>query len=91
MLTGCSGCSSTSNSGSNSGSGVSRHQSLPLRLPQADLNAAVEARPLQCTHFDAFRFYALDAQPLNLVQPTRSTQVNLDQPGCVHANMDLFK
>ncbi|MBY8852136.1 3-methyladenine DNA glycosylase, partial [Saccharothrix sp. MB29] len=32
-----------------------------------------------------------DARPRNTLQPTRETQVELEQPGCLHANMDLFK
>lgn len=30
-------------------------------------------------------------RPLNSEQLTRESRVDLDQPGCVHANMDLFK
>jgi len=69
------------------------HQHLPLRLPQAALNAAVlERGPLKCTHFDAFRFFTPAAVPLNQRPLARSTQASSDeQPGCVHANMDLFK
>jgi hypothetical protein len=37
------------------GGGVSRHQALRLRLPQAELNAAVAERGTHCTHFDAYR------------------------------------
>jgi hypothetical protein len=29
--------------------------------------------------------------PLNPIEPTRATQADLDQPGCLHANMDLYK
>jgi hypothetical protein len=29
--------------------------------------------------------------PLNPIEPTRATQPDLDQPGCLHANMDLYK
>jgi hypothetical protein len=49
--------------------------------------------PLACTHFDAFRFFAPEAVPINTVEPTpsRTTQVELEQPGCVHATMDLFR
>ena len=70
-----------------------KHQSLPLRLSQAELNAVVEGQPIACTHFDAFRFFTPDAAPLNTVQPqpSRETQPALEQPGCVHAVMDLFR
>jgi hypothetical protein len=73
--------------------GASRHQRLPLRLSQAALNQLVESRaPLKCTHFDAFRFFTADAVPLNeLAALSRATQGQHEQPGCVHASMDLFK
>jgi hypothetical protein len=67
-----------------------RH-SVPLRLGSAGTDAVVESLPIRCGHFDAFRFFTPPARPLNSVQPTRATQVDLEQPGCLHANMDLFK
>ena len=70
--------------------GGHRHD-LPLRLGQAGTDAVVEAHPIRCTHFDAFRFFAPDAAPLNRLQPTRATQVELEQPGCLHASMDCHK
>ena len=42
----------------------------PLRLPQAEVDALVESRPVRCSHFDAFRFFHPDARPLNRLQPT---------------------
>jgi len=68
-----------------------RHSAWPLRLPPEDIAAVVESTPLRCTHFDAFRFYTSQARPLNIVQPTRETQADLEQPGCLHATMDLYK
>lgn len=68
-----------------------RHSSWPLRLDANEIAEVVESAPLRCTHFDAFRFYADAAQPLNTVQPTRATQIDLEQPGCLHATMDLYK
>jgi hypothetical protein len=67
-----------------------RH-SLPLRLGQAGTDAVVEQHPIRCTHFDAFRFFTPEALGLNRLQPTRATQVDLDQPGCLHAAMDCHK
>ena len=67
-----------------------RH-SLPLRLGQAGTDAVVEQHPIRCTHFDAFRFFTPDAVGRNRLQPTRATQVDLDQPGCLHAAMDCHK
>jgi hypothetical protein len=44
-----------------------------------------------CSHFDAFRFFTAPARPLNRLQPTRDEIPQLEQRGCLHANMDLFK
>ena len=68
-----------------------RHPAWPLRLGEYGTAAVVESLPLRCTHFDAFRFFTDSARPLNVVQPTRGTQVDLEQPGCLHAGMDLYK
>lgn len=68
-----------------------RHEQLPLRLGADGTDAVVEANNLKCTHIDAFRFFAPEAAPMNQLQPTRETQRDLEQPGCLHANMDLFK
>ncbi len=52
-----------------------RHQSLPLRLPQEALNAAVEeAGHIRCTHYDAFRFFTPAAVPLNALPPSELGQ-----------------
>lgn len=68
-----------------------RHEQLPLRLGAEGTDAVVEASRLRCTHVDAFRFFAPEAAPLNEQQPTRETQRDLEQPGCLHATMDLYK
>jgi hypothetical protein len=68
-----------------------RHESWPLRLGGAGTDAVVESLPVRCTHFDAFRFFTPAARPLNLLQPQRSDQVALEQPGCLHTGMDLYK
>ena len=69
-----------------------RHQSLPLRLSQADLNTVVETQPIACSHFDAFRFFMPEAAPLNTIaNVTRDSVLENEQPGCVHATMDLFR
>jgi hypothetical protein len=67
-----------------------RHDEV-LRLGTDGTAAVVEAHPLTCTHHDAFRFFAPSARPLNRHQPTREDQLLLEQPGCLHANMDLYK
>ncbi|MET1075971.1 MAG: 3-methyladenine DNA glycosylase [Umezawaea sp.] len=68
-----------------------RHNAWPLRLGSAGTDAVVDGSRVQCGHFDAFRFFTPDARPHNTLQPTRETQVEFEQPGCLHANMDLFK
>ncbi|MGB3481983.1 MAG: 3-methyladenine DNA glycosylase [Mycobacterium sp.] len=68
-----------------------RHGGVPLRLGAAGTDAVVEALPLRCTHFDAYRFFTPEAAPRNNVALTRETQVDREQPGCLHAGMDLYK
>ena len=68
-----------------------RRHTLPLRLGRAGTDAVVEAHPVRCSHFDAFRFFTPDAVGLNRLQPTRATQPAMEQPGCLHANMDLLQ
>jgi hypothetical protein len=65
-----------------------RHNAYPLRI---DPDAVVEERGIRCGHFDAFRFFTPQAKPLNVLQPTREGQQGNEQPGCLHANMDLYK
>jgi hypothetical protein len=71
--------------------GQEHRHPLPLRLGQAATDEVVERHPIRCTHFDAFRFFTPEAVGLNRLQPTRATQVDLDQPGCLHAAMDCHK
>jgi hypothetical protein len=68
-----------------------RHNAWPLRLHPAELAEVVEERGVRCSHFDAYRFFTAPARPLNLLRPTRDTQVEHEQPGCLHTNMDLYK
>ncbi|WP_029145444.1 hypothetical protein [Microbacterium luticocti] len=63
----------------------------PLRLGQDGTDAVVEAHELRCTHFDAFRFFTPEASPRNSRALTRDDRVATEQPGCLHANMDLYK
>lgn len=73
------------------GKQVRHEKTLKLRLPQAEIDAVVETRALCCTHHDAFRFFAAEARPFNHLQPTLETRHLLEQPACLHANMDLYK
>ncbi|NKR91194.1 3-methyladenine DNA glycosylase [Rhodococcus hoagii] len=68
-----------------------RHAQVPLRLGHAGTDEVVESMQLRCTHFDAFRFFTPDAVPRNEAALTRDTQVGREQPGCLHAGMDLYK
>ena len=72
-------------------SDATRHGHLPLRLGRAGTNAVVESLPVRCSHHDAFRFFTAAARPLNALQPARSEQVDNENPGCLHATMDLYK
>jgi hypothetical protein len=68
-----------------------RHGSWPLRLSPDAVRAVVDEQGVRCTHYDAFRFFTPAAAPLNEFEPTRETQPDLEQPGCLHATMDLYK
>ena len=46
---------------------------------------------VRCSHFDAFRFFTPAARSLNVLQPTREGQLANEQPGCLHANMDVYR
>jgi len=68
-----------------------RHSQQPLRLSIEEISETVDHVGLRCTHIDAFRFFTNEAAPRNSLVPTRANQPELEQPGCLHANMDLFK
>lgn len=70
--------------------GATRHD-LPLRLGRDGTDAVVESHPLACTHVDAFRFFTPQAAPLNALQLGREHQLAHEQPGCLHATMDLYR
>ena len=68
-----------------------RHNAWPLRYPPDEVARILEAQTVRCSHFDAFRFFTAPARPLNRLQPTRADVPALEQRGCLHANMDLYK
>ena len=70
-----------------------RHDEVtPFRLSQKEVDEFVESiRPVVCSHFDAFRFFAPRAKPLNRMELEWSTRHEVEQPGCIHANMDLYR
>lgn len=70
--------------------GDHRHD-VPLRLGQSGTDEVVESSRIGCSHFDAFRFFTPAAVPLNRLSPTRDNQPELEQPGCLHAGMDVYK
>lgn len=71
--------------------GEVRHAQLPLRFAPEEIARIVDAQTVRCSHFDAFRFFTPAARPLNRLQPERTTTTQLEQRGCLHANMDLYK
>ncbi|AMY19194.1 MULTISPECIES: 3-methyladenine DNA glycosylase [Nocardiaceae] len=67
-----------------------RHD-VPLRLGHAGTDRVVEDMPLRCTHYDAFRFFTPDAVPRNDTELSPDHRLRTEQPGCLHAAMDLYK
>lgn len=67
-----------------------RHEQVPLRVSAAEIDEVVDRSRLQCTHFDAFRFFTGPAAPLNQTLLTRESQERHEQPACLHAGMDLY-
>ncbi|GAA4678285.1 3-methyladenine DNA glycosylase [Nocardioides nanhaiensis] len=63
----------------------------PLRLGGAGTDAVVESHRITCSHFDAFRFFTSSARPLNTLSPASGDRADFEQPGCLHAGMDLYK
>ena len=68
-----------------------RHADWPLRLGGDGTDAVVESHRIACSHFDAFRFFTEPAAPLNTLSPGRDDRADFEQPGCLHAGMDLYK
>jgi hypothetical protein len=68
-----------------------RHPAWPLRLGAAGTDEVVESHRISCTHYDAFRFFAPRARPRNAHQPAREDRQRMEQPGCLHTGMDLYK
>jgi hypothetical protein len=68
-----------------------RHHDWALRLGPSGTDAVVESHRIACSHFDAFRFFTGPARPLNALQPGRDDRASYEQPGCLHAGMDLYK
>ncbi len=71
--------------------GQVRHQGHELRMTPEALASFVESQSICCTHYDAYRFYTPEARPLNSLDPRFETRLDMEQGGCLHANMDLYK
>jgi hypothetical protein len=63
----------------------------PLRLGPGATDEVVESHRIACSHFDAYRFFTPSAVPLNRLDPGRDDRPAYEQPGCLHATMDLYK
>ena len=64
-----------------------RHRDWPLRLdPAVVLTRTACGVPLR-----RVRFFTPAARPLNVLQPTREGHFANEQPGCLHANMDVYR
>ncbi len=68
-----------------------RHNDWPLRLGAVGTDQVVEEHQVTCSHFDAFRFFTGPASPRNSLQPAGDDRAAFEQPGCLHAGMDLYK
>lgn len=63
----------------------------PLRLGNSVTDQVVEGHRVSCSHWDAVRFFTPPALPLNTLRPSSNDRPSFEQPGCLHANMDLYK
>src|SRR5680860_382312 len=72
-------------------SGGPRRPRIWLPLGSAATDEVVEGHRISCSHFDAFRFFTDSARPLNTLRPGRDDRASYEQPGCLHAGMDLYK
>src|SRR5690625_1772508 len=67
------------------------YRTRQLRLGAEGTDEVLRAHALRCTHFGAFRFFAEDAVPRNERHLDRASQLELEQPGCLRANMDTCR
>lgn len=68
-----------------------RHTGRRLRLGADGTDAVVNEHQIRCSHYDAFRFFTGPARPRNLLHPNLDDRDAMEQPGCLHAGMDLYK
>ena len=62
-----------------------------FRLKPSEIQEFVESRPIRCSHYDAFRFFTPEAKPLNKLQPDKNLMPEMEQSGCIHTNMDVYR
>ncbi|WP_156225158.1 3-methyladenine DNA glycosylase [Pseudactinotalea suaedae] len=63
----------------------------PLRLGHEGTDQVVESHRITCSHFDAYRFFTPAARDRNTLRPRSEDRPAFEQPGCLHAGMDLYK
>jgi len=68
-----------------------RHNGHRLRMSPEALATFVESQTICCSHYDAYRFFTDEARPFNILNPALETRLQMEQGGCLHANMDLYK
>ena len=68
-----------------------RHATLDLRISAEKIAEVIEGSKMNCTHFDAFRFFTPKAKPFNSKYLTRDDMRSSEQRGCLHANMDVYR
>ena len=68
-----------------------RHTEIPLRISHSQIRKIVEQNQINCTHYDAFRFYSNSARKFNRLTLSRAEMLSHEQPGCLHSNMDLYR
>lgn len=67
-----------------------RHAPVPLRIDPGVVAATLDAVGLRCSHFDAYRFFSPAASGRQRVL-TPADRFASEQPGCIHAAMDLYR
>lgn len=67
-------------------------QNLSCRVTAREIEQVIESRPLNCTHYDALRYFTPSSKPKNSFHLVdRFDKEKFDQPGCTHVHMDLFR
>ncbi|MFT7520935.1 MAG: hypothetical protein ACI9MC_003086 [Kiritimatiellia bacterium] len=67
------------------------HPTFELRVSRDQIAEQLHRTGLRCTHYDAFRFFSDSGKALNEHALSAQHMLLLEQPGCVHTNMDLYR